>query len=148
MTSEERAKIITDYLKGRAEWLQKQSYHNIKDDLIDQAFELSEEKSMRGEIENMLKEFIPLSANYCVEDLTSAILEAIKKRVPKKRELGESGDEHIRRGSSKKSKGEVMGRKLGTKNKFKISKGAFPSKKCMTGVVFSKDRVQRELEGR
>jgi hypothetical protein len=41
-----------------------------------------------------------------------------------------------------------MSKPKGTKNKFKISKGAFPSKKCMTGVVFSKDRVQRELEGR
>ena len=42
------------------------------------------QQTLRGEIENMLKEFIPLSANYCVKDLTSAILEAIKKRVPKK----------------------------------------------------------------
>ena len=43
--------------------------------------------SLRDEIRVMLKEFIPLSANYCVEDLTSAILEAIKKRVPKKKQF-------------------------------------------------------------
>jgi len=53
----------------------------------DNVKEIMTKPSLRDEIRVMLKEFIPLSANYCVEDLTSAILEAIKKRVPKKHKV-------------------------------------------------------------
>ena len=53
----------------------------------DNVKEIMTKPSLRDEIRVMLKEFIPLSANYCVEDLTSAILEAIKKRVPKKKQF-------------------------------------------------------------
>ena len=42
-------KIITDYLKGRAEWLKESSKGNIVVDVdnIDQAFELSPKESSR-----------------------------------------------------------------------------------------------------